>query len=69
MGRDPLLEEGPPGALKWVMVFIDRVGFPIVAFCIMAYMCFVTLDKVKTATEAQTRALIDLSGAVRSLQK
>lgn len=35
------------------MTFINRIGFPIVAFGVMAYMCFVTMKE-------QTKAIADL---------
>jgi len=51
-----------PKLLRYTMLFIDRVGFPIVAFLIMAYMCFVTIQK-------NTEALGNLTEAVKSLRK
>jgi hypothetical protein len=33
-----------PKSLKMAMVFIDRVGFPIMAFLLMFYLCFKTLS-------------------------
>lgn len=58
-----------PSYLRWSMTFINRIGFPAVAFLIMAYMCFVTIDKQRMASEAQTRAIIELTAAVRDLKK
>lgn len=40
-----------PKALKLVMMFIDRVGFPIVAFFIMSGFCIFVLTRVVTAVD------------------
>lgn len=46
-----------PPVLKSSMVFIDRVGFPAIAFLMMCYLCFSTLGKVAGAIEKNTEAL------------
>lgn len=32
-----------PKTLRMIMIFIDRVGFPVMAFLLMFYLCFKTL--------------------------
>lgn len=49
-----------PAWLKYIMVFIDRVGFPIVAFGVMTYMCFVTLEKLTVSLNNLTQAVLTL---------
>jgi len=49
--------ESLPPLLKSSMVFIDRVGFPAIAFLMMCYLCFSTLSKVSSAIEKNTEAL------------
>ena len=31
--------------IKLAMTFIDRIGFPIVAFMLMFYLCYVTINR------------------------
>jgi hypothetical protein len=38
-----------PKMLKLVMMFIDRVGFPVMAFCLMYYFSVTAIDKVSIA--------------------
>lgn len=46
-----------PKALRWTMEFINRVGFPIFAFIVLAYLCFVSLGKLERAVTENTRVL------------
>jgi len=39
------------------MVFIDRVGFPVLAFCLMFYFAFFTLQKMTIALGENTKVL------------
>lgn len=34
-----------PASAKWAAAFINRIGFPIFAFCILSYFYFVGLQK------------------------
>ena len=34
-----------PNWMKWSATFINRVGFPIFAFCVLAYIVFVKMDQ------------------------
>lgn len=43
--------------MEFALKSIKEVGFPIIAFFVMAYMCFVTI-------EANTTALDNLSTAI-----
>lgn len=46
-----------PKFLKLIMVFIDRVGFPVLAFCLMFFFAFFTLQKMTVALVENTRVL------------
>lgn len=58
-----------PRGLKLVMVFIDRVGFPAVAFILMAWMCFKTLDKMTEALTENTKVLATVKSAIDQHQR
>lgn len=55
-----------PKTLKLVMIFIDRVGFPVLAFILMFFMSYTSLAKVTKAMEENTKALVEFS--VRSIE-
>lgn len=55
------LETPIPKPIKYALIMIDRVGFPIFAFCLMSYMCFVTLDKVIKSVDKNTAAITALA--------
>ena len=50
-----------PRSLRLIMVFIDRVGFPVMAFLMMFYMSTVSLERQTTALQANTKAITELS--------
>ena len=58
-----------PDVLRYLMVFIDRVGFPILAFLLMFYIAFSTNEKMTTALSANTEALLKLSTSFDIFQK
>jgi hypothetical protein len=58
-----------PQTVKVVSYFIKQVGFPVVAFLLMFYQTFYSLQKLTESVNAQTRALIELSTATRQLQE
>lgn len=64
-----MTEQDIPRFLKLTMVFIDRVGFPTMAFMLMSYMCFVTLHKITDALLENTKALTTLSMEFQSHQE
>lgn len=49
-----------PDWLKWTMHFIDRVGFPVLAFLLMFYFSTVVIRE-------NTRAINDLRSAMSNL--
>ena len=57
-----VLNEDVPKWLKMVMLFIDRVGFPVLAFLLMFYLCFSSLTKM-------TAALQDNSAVLRQMKE
>jgi hydroxyethylthiazole kinase-like sugar kinase family protein len=50
-----------PNLLKVIMTFINRVGFPIVAFILMFLMCAYSMKTNTKAMEENTKALTALS--------
>lgn len=58
-----------PKTLKIAMLFIDRVGFPILAFCLMFWMSYTSLDKVTEALTSNTKALTEFSASSQEFQK
>jgi len=50
-------DEVIPKKVRWMMTFINRVGFPIVAFLLMFYICYVTLEKITKAIQENTISL------------
>lgn len=45
-----------PVWLKWSLTVFNRAGFPAMAFCLIAYICFVTL-KEQTAAIGEFKAV------------
>jgi hypothetical protein len=55
MANGDLLEL--PKWLKMIMAFIDRVGFPVMAFLMMWYMSSVSISKINCTLETVTKML------------
>ena len=49
-----------PVWLRWAFVTINRVGFPIVAFVMMWYLCNVSITKVTNSLEQNTLVLLEV---------
>jgi hypothetical protein len=47
-----------PLKLKWTLTAINRVGFPILAFLIMTYLCYVSLNR-NTDAIAKLTAVVE----------
>lgn len=60
------LNGGVPQWLKMLMIFIDRVGFPVLAFCLMFAVCWFSLEKMTCALLENTKALLELKTASTS---
>lgn len=58
-----------PKFLKLVMIFVDRIGFPVLAFILMFYMSFISITKITSAIAENTRALSEFSGRSIELQR
>ena len=58
-----------PGFLKVTMAFIDRVGFPIMAFVLMFYFAFFSLQKTTDALTENTRVLGVTSAVAQEMLK
>jgi hypothetical protein len=53
-----------PKFMKLIMLFIDRVGFPTMAFFLMFYMAHVGMEKQNKALNEVTKALVENSMAM-----
>ena len=53
-----------PEWLKYAMAFIDRVGFPVMAFLLMFYLCFRTLTDNTTVLTEVNKALVALNATL-----
>ena len=58
-----------PQFLKIMMVFIDRVGFPILAFILMFFLSYSSLGKMTEAIEKNSIALSHLEVSNTSFQE
>lgn len=66
---EPLKMNGSiPQWLKMVMVFIDRVGFPILAFIAMSFVAFITIEKTTKAINDNTIALAQINECSKQFQ-
>jgi hypothetical protein len=55
---------GINGFFKIIMTFIDRVGFPILAFLIISYICFISLKELTTAVQDNKIVISELKGCM-----
>jgi hypothetical protein len=58
-----------PKTLKLALICIDRVGFPIIAFCLMFWMAYSSLAKVSDAITANSVALIEFRASSQEFQR
>lgn len=49
-----------PYWMRLVMLFIDRLGFPIMAFFCMLWICYNTISKNTEAINRNTEAIVQL---------
>ena len=64
-----ITDPGIPRVLKLVMVFIDRVGFPVLAFILMFFVAWVGSREMTKALEKNTAALTNFSVSSQEFQK
>lgn len=57
-------ESDIPDRVKWAMTFINRVGFPILAFGGMCYIHFVGLKDQTRAMEGLTQVFIQMKSSI-----
>ncbi|MFA5133079.1 MAG: hypothetical protein WC444_07170 [Candidatus Paceibacterota bacterium] len=57
-----------PEWMKLIMIFIDRIGFPILAFVCMVAMFYLSQTKLIGAVEENTKALLKFSTTTNSFQ-
>ena len=60
-------EQSIPKWLRWIFTSIDRVGFPIVAFGLMWYMCQISMSKLILSVEQNTAVLTELRSALKNI--
>jgi hypothetical protein len=65
-GEEDML--GIPISAKTVTMLVERVGFPVLAFMMMFYLCFSSLDKMTHALDTSTKALVEFQTATREFQ-
>lgn len=58
--RQSDLQADMPKFLRWAMVFIDRLGFPIFAFLLMCYIVFVGMKNITESLTQNTQVLAAL---------
>jgi hypothetical protein len=69
MAHDSTVFNGDiPRFLKLIMIFIDRVGFPVLAFCLMFYMSNMSLQKMTEAISENTKALVQFRTSSEAFQ-
>ena len=65
MSDDRIVLNGDvPKFMKLIMLFIDRVGFPTLAFIAMFYMAYIGIDKQNKALDEVTKAIMGNSLAM-----
>lgn len=58
-----------PKSLRYAMIFIDRVGFPTLAFLLMSYICFVSLKEQAAAMSEISQVLTSLGIEIKEMRK
>jgi len=58
-----------PKLLRLVMMFIDRVGFPILAFILMFYMSFYSIQRITVAITENTKAFTSFASSSSEVYK
>ena len=61
-----------PAVLRWAIVSIKEIGFPVVGCLLMFYMCEVTIGHMRETSEQNTTKIVDAlereTAAVTSLR-
>jgi hypothetical protein len=57
-----------PVWLKWTFTAINRIGFPIVAFILMWYMCEISIARVVGTVEQNTVVLLKVSDTLNRME-
>lgn len=58
-----------PRWMKLIMLFIDRVGFPAMAFVLMFYVSYVSIEKMTEAIKESTAATMAFKITSEDFQK
>lgn len=53
-----------PFWLKWSLTVFNRAGFPALAFCLITYICFVTLKEQTQAIEEFKSVIALMTSAI-----
>jgi hypothetical protein len=61
-------DEEIPRWLKWFFITVNRVGFPVVAFVLMWYICQVSIAKVVVSVDQNTIVLMGLKDALMRIE-
>lgn len=56
-----------PGSVKVLMTFINRIGFPILAFLMMFYVCYSSIKQMTATLEQMNVRLGSISQSIDDL--
>ena len=57
-----------PKSMKLVMIFIDRVGFPVVAFLLMFYMAIISQQRMTASMDKVSETLMEIKASSMAFQ-
>lgn len=58
-----------PQTVKTISYFIKQVGFPVVAFLLMFYMTFYSVQRLTDSVNNQTKVLSELTLSIKLFQE
>ena len=53
------MDHDVPIKARWIADFINRIGFPIFAFCVLAVAYFWQLDHMRISYESNTARIVE----------
>lgn len=68
MAKESLLSDAPDW-VRWIMGFIERIGFPIAVTVYLAYMQFNILNKVSDALGTFNNTMVQMRTAIEENTK
>jgi len=49
-----------PRGLAWLIMAVEKLGIPAAVIGVLLYICFVTLNSIKTTIDAQTVKMVEV---------